>query len=192
MEKRLYVAYGSNLNIRQMKHRCPTAKLYGTGVIEDHELQFKGHSQGAYATIAPKEGFVVPVAVWEIQPRDELSLDRYEGYPSHYFKQEVPVKLKEKTVGAMVYIMNPKMDFGMPSPYYYRVVYEGYEDCGLNTDVLLKAVVDSAEHFYSSVVHMFHSRSVFTFDEEEDLKDEEAEDEGVEESDSFYSGGMQI
>lgn len=38
MSKRLYVAYGSNLNIRQMKYRCPGAKLYGTGVIEDYEL----------------------------------------------------------------------------------------------------------------------------------------------------------
>lgn len=36
MSKRLYVAYGSNLNIRQMKYRCPTAKLYGVGTIEDY------------------------------------------------------------------------------------------------------------------------------------------------------------
>ena len=42
MSKRLYVAYGSNLNIRQMQHRCPTAKLYGTGTVSDYELQFKG------------------------------------------------------------------------------------------------------------------------------------------------------
>ena len=56
MSKRLYVAYGSNLNIRQMKYRCPTAKLYGVGTIEDYELQFKGQPNGAFATIAPKEG----------------------------------------------------------------------------------------------------------------------------------------
>ena len=42
MSKRLYVAYGSNLNISQMAYRCPTAKLYGTGVIENYALQFKG------------------------------------------------------------------------------------------------------------------------------------------------------
>ena len=63
MSKRLYVAYGSNLNIRQMKYRCPGAKLYGTGEIENYELQFKGHSDSAFATIAPKEGASVPVAV---------------------------------------------------------------------------------------------------------------------------------
>jgi len=93
MSKRLYVAYGSNLNLEQMKYRCPTAKLYGTGEIKNYELQFKGRQDSAFATIAPKEGASVPAAVWEIQPRDELSLDRYEGYPSHYFKRDIPVQL---------------------------------------------------------------------------------------------------
>ena len=78
MSKRLYVAYGSNLNIRQMKYRCPGAKLYGTGVIEDYALQFKGQPHGAFATIAPKEGACVPVAVWEISKQNEQALDCYE------------------------------------------------------------------------------------------------------------------
>ena len=108
MSKRLYVAYGSNLNFKQMKHRCPTAKLYDTGIIEGYELQFKGNPTCAFATIAPKENASVPAAVWEIQPRDEMALDRYEGYPSHYFKQNVPVQLGDEEVSAMVYIMNLK------------------------------------------------------------------------------------
>ena len=120
MSKRLYVAYGSNLNFKQMKHRCPTAKLYGIGTVYGYELQFKGSPASAFATIMPKEGASVPVAVWKIQPRDEASLDRYEGYPSHYFKQDISVRLDGEEVTGMVYIMNPKMDFGLPSPYYYQ------------------------------------------------------------------------
>ena len=42
MSKKLYIAYGSNLNLKQMKYRCPTAKLVGKGVVENYELQFKG------------------------------------------------------------------------------------------------------------------------------------------------------
>ena len=42
MEKRYYIAYGSNLNIRQMKMRCPGARIIGTSVIEDYRLLFKG------------------------------------------------------------------------------------------------------------------------------------------------------
>lgn len=192
MSKRLYVAYGSNLNIEQMKYRCPTARLYGIGVIEDYELQFKGYPTGAYCTIEPKEGSSVPVAVWEIQPKDEIALDRYEGYPSHYFKQDVPVKMDQGEVNAMVYIMNLKMDFGLPSSHYYRVVHEGYNDCGLNTDILLKAVTDSAEHFYSSAVQPSQQQDMFEgedeYDKEEELEDDEVEDEEQDESGPFYSG----
>lgn len=198
MSKRLYVAYGSNLNIRQMKHRCPTAKLYGTGEIKDYELQFKGHPDSAFATIAPKEGASVPVAVWEIQPRDEMSLDRYEGYPSHYFKQNVPVQLDGEEVNAMVYIMNLKMGFGLPSPYYYQTVHEGYNDCGLNTDVLDTAVKESSTRFYAA----YRQQTLFDTEDEDDFLSESADDDeyepneddqDIDEDDPFYfSGGMQL
>lgn len=198
MSKRLYVAYGSNLNIRQMKHRCPTAKLYGTGEIKDYELQFKGHPDSAFATIAPKEGASVPVAVWEIQPRDEMSLDHYEGYPSHYFKQNIPVQLGGEEVNAMVYIMNLKMGFALPSPYYYQTVFEGYNDCGLNTDVLDTAVKESSARFYAA----YRQQTYFDSENENDSLSESADDDEYEpdeddqdmdEDDPFYfSGGMQL
>lgn len=193
MSKRLYVAYGSNLNKEQMKYRCPTAKLYGTGEIKDYELQFKGQPNGAFATIAPKKDSSVPVAVWEIQPRDEASLDRYEGYPSHYFKQDVPVQLDGEEVNAMVYIMNLKMGFGLPSPHYYQIVYVGYNDCELDTDILNKAVSDSAQRFYSSAVRFSHQQSLFSDyydddyeDEDEDEELENGEEDEMDESDPFY------
>lgn len=201
MSKRLYVAYGSNLNIRQMKYRCPTAKLYGTGTIEDYALQFKGYPNSAFATIAPKEGASVPVAVWEIQPEDEKSLDRYEGYPSHYFKQNVPVQLDGEKVTAMVYIMNLKMQFGQPSPGYYQTVYEGYNDCELDTDVLDAAVLDSRQKFYAEYGRHSRQQSLFdafaSDDEEYDELSEEAEDdeqldEDCESNPFDFSDGMSM
>ena len=153
MKKRYYAAYGSNLNVSQMSYRCPFAKLYGTGVIKDYTLQFKGNPESAFATIAPKNGSSVPAAVWEIQPSDERSLDRYEGYPSHYFKKNVPVRLNDgQEVNAMVYVMNLKMNFGLPSTHYYRTVHQGYMDCCLDTDVLSEALGDSAQKFYTSAL----------------------------------------
>ena len=38
MEKRYYIAYGSNLNIRQMRMRCPSARIIGTSKLNDYEL----------------------------------------------------------------------------------------------------------------------------------------------------------
>ena len=84
MKKRYYIAYGSNLNIRQMKMRCPSARIIGTSEIPNYELLFKGSKTGSYLTIEPKEGSTVPVAAWEVTDLDEAALDRYEGFPTFY------------------------------------------------------------------------------------------------------------
>ena len=93
--KKYYIAYGSNLNVRQMKFRCPTAKVVGTSVIKGYELLYKGSKTGSYLTIEKKKGGVVPVAVWEVTARDEKSLDAYEGYPNFYYKKNMKIKLSE-------------------------------------------------------------------------------------------------
>lgn len=142
---KIYIAYGSNLNKKQMEDRCPTAKYLGSGIIEDYELQFKGRLHCAFATIAPKKGSYVPVGLWEIQDRDERSLDRYEGYPTHYFKRDVNVQTDGKTVRGMAYIMDLRMDFGNPSQGYYDIVFKGYEDCGLDVNILNRAVDQSMD-----------------------------------------------
>ena len=35
---RLYIAYGSNLNLEQMKHRCPTAEVVGVAELRNWRL----------------------------------------------------------------------------------------------------------------------------------------------------------
>lgn len=126
MAKKLYVAYGSNLNKGQMKYRCPTAKYVGAGELQGYELQFKGRERSAFAAIGRKDGASVPVGLWEIQDRDEMALDMYEGFPSHYFKRDVQVQMGGREVSAMVYIMNPRMNFNLPSPSYYVRIYSIY------------------------------------------------------------------
>lgn len=194
MEKRLYVAYGSNLNILQMKHRCPTAKLCGTGTVANYQLQFKGRPQSAFATISPKEGSSVPVAVWELQPRDERALDLYEGYPSHYFKQDIPVQLDGKEVVGMAYIMDLKMDHGLPSLAYYQTVQEGYEDCGLDVSVLEQAVVESAKQYFAEGIRQSYQQSLFSEgDSGEEFEGEEEDMDEPDRSGSFgFSDGIRL
>ena len=109
---KFYLAYGSNLNVQQMRFRCPDAKVVGTAEIKDYQLLFKGSKTGSYLTIEKKKGDMVPVAVWAVSKRDELALDRYEGFPDFYYKteMELPVKCwkadKTKTLTAFVYIMH--------------------------------------------------------------------------------------
>ena len=86
---KLYIAYGSNMDEKQMAYRCPEAQLLGTAAVEDYRLLFKGSKTGAYATIEPEVGCRVPVLVWRITEQDERSLDRYEGYPKFYYKKNL-------------------------------------------------------------------------------------------------------
>lgn len=146
--KRFYLAYGSNLNLRQMALRCPTAKAVGTAVIKDYELLFKGSKTGAYLTIEPKVGAEVPVAVWSVEPADEQRLDVYEGYPTFYYKAELdlPVRYfsgKKVVRTAFVYIMREDRPLGMPSGSYVRTCLEGYRNFGFNESILLAALENS-------------------------------------------------
>ena len=142
---KLYLAYGSNLNLEQMSHRCPTAKVVGATTIKDYALLFRGQNGGAVATIEPIKGSEVPCLVWEITPTDEMALDRYEGYPFLYRKEIVKVKLGRKTVEIMVYIMNEGKPLNAPSCYYYSTILQGYKSAGFDVAILKKAVADSVE-----------------------------------------------
>ena len=106
--KKFYLAYGSNLNVEQMQFRCPDARIVGTAEIPNYQLLFKGSKTGSYLTIEPKQGCTVPAAVWSVSERDELALDRYEGYPHFYYKTELELPLAEtgKKLTAFVYIMH--------------------------------------------------------------------------------------
>jgi len=142
---KLYIAYGSNLNLAQMADRCPTARVIGSSEMKDWRLLFRGSRTGAVATVEHKKGCSVPVLVWEITPADEAALDRYEGWPFHYRKATVKVKINGKTVKAMVYIMNDGRPLGQPSCYYYSVILEGYKAAGFNLDILRRAAIESVE-----------------------------------------------
>lgn len=144
--KQFYVAYGSNLNKTQMKYRCPHAKPFCSGVLEDYELLFKGSKTGSYATVEPKKGSSVPVGIWEIDLRDEANLDRYEGFPTFYYKKYVVVKTEEGAIkgnalSAMVYIMHEDRPIGQPTEHYVDVCLEGYDDFGLNKLDFVDAVL---------------------------------------------------
>ena len=139
----LYIAYGSNLNLPQMSFRCPTAQVVGKSEIKDYELLFRGGRSGAVATVEPLKGSSVPVLLWTLKERDLQALDRYEGFPSFYRKDILPVELKGKPASAMVYIMNDGHPFGAPSDYYLNTIMEGYKSSGFDTEFLEQAVEKS-------------------------------------------------
>ena len=133
---KLYVAYGSNLNLDQMKHRCPTAEVVGKSELKGYKMTFRGTLHGGVATVEPDENFSVPVLVWRIYPIDERFLDSYEGVPRLYRKETCQVEVNGETVDAMIYIMNDGYHVHRPSNEYYQTILEGYESAGFDPEIL--------------------------------------------------------
>lgn len=137
---KFYIAYGSNLNVRQMQQRCPGAELVDTGTLKDYALEFHGRPYSAHATIVPCPGSRVPVGIWRISAGNERALDLYEGVPTYYSREQITVRGHGKSYRGLVYIMQPGFDYGMPARSYFNTILEGYGDCDLDTAPLHDAL----------------------------------------------------
>ena len=144
--KRIYIAYGSNMNLRQLQYRSPDAKRLGVSQIEGYALEFHGRNGGAVATIVPREDSCVPVVLWEISERDERNLDIYEGFPKLYFKKDFRVYRGKRKVSAFAYIMASGYEMGIPSEGYYSTVLDGYVMNEIDTKPLFAAMFEAKNH----------------------------------------------
>lgn len=150
--KRYYLAYGSNLNIEEMKKRCPFAIPVGAAAIKDYRLVYKGTKQVSYLTIEPCEGSIVPVGVYEITPTDEFNLDYYEGVPTLYSKNMITVSLYGKDIQAIVYIMNPIYSYHLPSESYVSRCLQGYQNFRFNHEILNNALQTTIDNIAKELV----------------------------------------
>lgn len=137
-----YVAYGSNMNVKQMSWRCPDAEVIGTGELIGWKLTFRGNGRCGVANIEPESGSLVPVVIWKISPQDERNLDVYEGYPHLYIKEYVDVTYKGRKVNGMAYIMTDGHRISGPNGSYLNTIAEGYDDFGLDASELLRIAVE--------------------------------------------------
>lgn len=117
-----YVAYGSNMNLNDMKVRCPKSKLVSAETLDGYELKFN-----SCATIVKNDKKSTPVVVWNIHKDDWKILDRYEGYPSFYRRENISININGKDTTAIVYVMNCKDEqYSVPSRQYYNTIKDGY------------------------------------------------------------------
>ena len=130
----LYFAYGSNLNLFQMKRRCKDSVFLKKYELKGYRLNFR--SKYRAADIEKSKNSIVPGALFEISKSDEKKLDVYEDYPILYKK--LYFTYYNKTV--MTYIMVNKTEFRYPTERYLNVVKRGYTDCKLDTKYLKVAL----------------------------------------------------
>ena len=130
----LYFAYGSNLNLFQMKRRCKDSIFLKKINLKDFRLTFR--SKYRAADIEPKKNSIVPGGLFEISKSDEKKLDVYEDFPILYKKFYFTYQKKK----IMTYTMVKKTLFKFPTERYLNVVKQGYMDCNLDNKFLTKAL----------------------------------------------------
>jgi gamma-glutamylcyclotransferase (GGCT)/AIG2-like uncharacterized protein YtfP len=131
----LYFAYGSNLNLFQMKRRCKDSIFLKKINLKDFRLTFR--SKYRAADIEPKTNSIVPGGLFDISKSDEKKLDVYEDYPILYRKFYFTYYGKK----VMTYTMVNKTPFRFPTERYLNVVKRGYKDCGLDSKYLTQGLI---------------------------------------------------
>ena len=126
----LYFAYGSNLNLFQMKRRCKDSFFIKKFELKGYRLNFR--SKYRAADIEKSKNSLVPGALFEISKSDEKKLDVYEDFPILYKKLYFSYYNKK----VMTYIMVNKTEFRYPTERYLNVVKRGYKDCKLDMKYL--------------------------------------------------------
>lgn len=131
---RLYIAYGSNLNVPQMMGRCETAEKVQIVNLLNYELVFTD-----VLTVEPLKDSKVPCGLWRVKPMDIDALDTYEGYPSLYDKVYATINLDGVDELAFLYVLDIEYELTPPCTSYFRTCLDGYRQWGLDEDVLRRA-----------------------------------------------------
>jgi gamma-glutamylcyclotransferase (GGCT)/AIG2-like uncharacterized protein YtfP len=131
----LYAAYGSNLDPRQMAHRCPHSPLRGTGWLTGWRITFGGEGwDGALPTLVEDSGSQIFVALYDVTDADEASLDSWEGADQGlYRKVRVRVATLEGEQLAWVYVLDD-FEGGTPSALTLGILADAAEAAGAPAD----------------------------------------------------------
>ena len=125
-----YFAYGSNLDLPQMKRRCPSSKLISKGSLPGYRLTFNRFSSGwggGVADVIQEQGSEVWGLVFEISDSDLEKLDRYEGcykeQTSLYERWKAVIDTPDGQVcDVWVYTVVEKQKFMPPTSEYLQII----------------------------------------------------------------------
>jgi gamma-glutamylaminecyclotransferase len=143
-ERDLCFAFGSNIHTGQLFERCPGARILGAARVEGYELGFAGYSvkrRGGVATLRPNSEAYAPGILFDVDALDLATLDRFEGHPRRYERRRHPItKSDGAEMFAWVYFLAHEEPRARPSPEYVATIRAGYQEFGLDPEVLERAV----------------------------------------------------
>ncbi|KAF5640071.1 uncharacterized protein FTJAE_4618 [Fusarium tjaetaba] len=81
----LYFAYGSNLHLAQVAHRCPGSVFKGKATLESYRWQI--NERGVANVVESGNEHSVEGLLYMIGPKDERTLDRSEGVSKGFYQK---------------------------------------------------------------------------------------------------------
>ena len=126
MTRRLYFAYGSNMDEAQMAFRCPESELAGSATLTGYKFLI---NERGVASIVDEAGHSVTGLLWRISRADEKRLDSFEGVASgHYAKRVASVRQDDGTTAdALMYVASSNKP-GTPRPGYMEKIVQAARD----------------------------------------------------------------
>lgn len=102
----IYFGYGSNLWLHQMDIRCPTSTYLGVARLNNYRwmINDRGYANVVEVSSASSSNYknVVFGLVYSLEAEDEKRLDRNEGVPIAYTKEDLECDFWEAKDGAKV------------------------------------------------------------------------------------------
>lgn len=148
--KRLYFSYGSNMSVRRLSDRVPSAKVMSTAQLYEYELKFhkKSYTKSSKCDVAyTGDGdHVVHGVVFEIDEDDKQTLDGFEGCGSGYEEKTVTLELPDgEKIEAFTYYATNVDTSLKPFHWYKEHVVRGAKEHGLPADYI--RMIEQVESF---------------------------------------------
>ena len=139
-----YFAYGSNMNLAQIKKRCSSPKVLGTARLPGYKLGFYGYSgiwDGAQETVVTDLKSEVWGVLYELQFFDFEQLDvyqdvRFDGTGPYFHYPVAVIDGEQETFDAMIYKKNILQEALLPSAEYLNFIVQGAIEQGLPSEYI--------------------------------------------------------
>ena len=153
-------AYGSNMLIKKLRSRCPSAEKIGMCKIKKHNLKFhkvsKDHSGKCDCELTQIEADEVYGVLFRIPKSEEKKLDEAEGLGNGYAKKKIDVTtIEEGKDTAVMYCATDEAKDPNKKPYvwYLNQVIEGAKENCLPDDYIAKIRKVAADKDHNLVRH---------------------------------------
>jgi len=134
----LYFAYGSNMDLRQMRERCPSVRFLAVAKLPGHRLDFTRRSntrQCGVADVVADDGGEVWGVVYDVAETDLGRLDDSEGYRpgreahfNSYIRDQRHVLRdgdEKSPLLVWTYVANREPDRPLPNVAYKALIVDG-------------------------------------------------------------------